>query len=238
MKQLQQRYLDLFGEMTNCRNKVWLIKRIAWRLQARAEGGLSERALQRAAELADDADLRMLPPRTKSSTASSNPTLVPITAPSDSDRRLPPPGSLISRRYKGGVVQVEVLQEGFLYDGERFTSLSAVAKKVTALCQIFGVHRLDALVVRAAVRFNLGNPEGAKADLKEAVGLARDEWKLSRCSITQLVTTAQRIEGKIPDLTPLSVSLLFPLTQPSSSRRDGAVFAASRILTVSGRTWW
>jgi hypothetical protein len=43
MKQLQQRYLDLFGEPTTCRNKVWLIRRIAWRLQARADGGLSER---------------------------------------------------------------------------------------------------------------------------------------------------------------------------------------------------
>lgn len=59
MKPLQQRYLELFGEMTTCRNKVWLIKRIAWRLQARAEGGLSDLAVQRAAELADDAE----PPR-------------------------------------------------------------------------------------------------------------------------------------------------------------------------------
>lgn len=131
MKELQQRYLELFGEMTTCRNKVWLIKRIAWRLQARAEGGLSDSAIQRAAELADDADLRMLPPRTKTMTSSTNPTLVPINVPSDSDRRLPPPGSQLSRRYKGWVVQVEVLTEGFLYDGERFTSLSAVAKKVT-----------------------------------------------------------------------------------------------------------
>lgn len=49
MKQFQQRYLDLFSEATTCRNKVWLIKRIAWRLQARAEGGLSDRAVQRAA---------------------------------------------------------------------------------------------------------------------------------------------------------------------------------------------
>ena len=37
--------------------------RIAWRLQADAEGGLTERALQRAAELANDADVRVTPPR-------------------------------------------------------------------------------------------------------------------------------------------------------------------------------
>jgi hypothetical protein len=32
------------GEVTLVSNRTWLIKRIAWRLQALAEGGLSERA--------------------------------------------------------------------------------------------------------------------------------------------------------------------------------------------------
>jgi hypothetical protein len=61
--QLRQRYAELFGETTNANNKAWLLKRIAWRLQALAEGDLSERARQRAAELACDADLRLNPPR-------------------------------------------------------------------------------------------------------------------------------------------------------------------------------
>ena len=34
-----------------------------WRLQALAEGDLSERARRRAAELANDADLRLAPPK-------------------------------------------------------------------------------------------------------------------------------------------------------------------------------
>ena len=46
---------------TGANNKPWLIERIAWRLQALAEGDLSERARQRAAELANNADLRTLP---------------------------------------------------------------------------------------------------------------------------------------------------------------------------------
>ena len=50
--QLQQRYADLFGEPTRSRNKAHLIRKIAWRMQALAEGGLSERARQRAEELA------------------------------------------------------------------------------------------------------------------------------------------------------------------------------------------
>jgi hypothetical protein len=40
--------------------KVWLVKRIAWRLQAQAEGDLSERTRRRAAELVD-ADVKYWP---------------------------------------------------------------------------------------------------------------------------------------------------------------------------------
>src|SRR6516165_7103980 len=60
--QLRQRFAELFGETTHASNRTWLIKRLAWRMQALAEGDLSERARRRAAELARDADLRLNPP--------------------------------------------------------------------------------------------------------------------------------------------------------------------------------
>ncbi len=87
--QLKARYAELFGEPTRCNNRPYLIKRIAWRLQARAEGDLSERARKRAAELADDADLR---------------TRAPASTPADGGRPLIAPlkaapafGRLVSR---------------------------------------------------------------------------------------------------------------------------------------------
>src|SRR5262249_32672437 len=49
--------------MTRTGNKAWLVKRLAWRLQALTEGDLSARARRRAADLAQDADLRLSPPR-------------------------------------------------------------------------------------------------------------------------------------------------------------------------------
>ena len=61
-KQLRARYAEVFGDTATANNKVWLIRRIAWRLQALAEGDLSERARRRAEELANDADLRLRPP--------------------------------------------------------------------------------------------------------------------------------------------------------------------------------
>ena len=127
--QLRQRFAELFGEATQASNRTWLIKRIAWRLQALAEGDLSQRARQRAAELARDADLRLNPPR--SQTTPTPPPPEPIGVPTPVDPRLPPPGTLLTRPYKGQLVQVQVLTDGFAYAGTVYASLSAVAKAIT-----------------------------------------------------------------------------------------------------------
>jgi len=57
--ELRRKYVDLSGDATNTRNRTWLIRRIAWLIQAQESGGLSERARERAEELACDADLRV-----------------------------------------------------------------------------------------------------------------------------------------------------------------------------------
>ncbi len=46
--ELREKFADVFGERTNARHKQWLVKRIAWRMQALIEGDISERARQRA----------------------------------------------------------------------------------------------------------------------------------------------------------------------------------------------
>ena len=126
--QLRQRFAELFGEATHASNRTWLVKRIAWRLQALAEGDLSEHARRRAAELARDADLRLNLPRSQTTTA---PPPEPVRVPTPVDPRLPPPGTILTRPYKGQLVQVQVLTEGFAYAGNVYPSLSAVAKAIT-----------------------------------------------------------------------------------------------------------
>jgi hypothetical protein len=127
---LRRRYADLFGETIRTGNRAWLLKRLAWRLQSLAEGDLSERARQRAAELAHDADLRLSPPRSR--------TTVPVAAPDRPARRpgkrhdhLPPAGTILTRPYKGTTLHVRVLEQGFVYEGTIYPSLSAVAKAIT-----------------------------------------------------------------------------------------------------------
>ncbi len=130
VSQLQDKYLDVYGETTNGRHKQWLVKRIAWRMQANEYGGLSARALARAREIANTADLRVIPP--------SDPTVIPHRVPGRSqlhlprqDGRLPAPGLTIPRMYKGVEYVVTVKENGFEFEGEFYKSLSAIAKKIT-----------------------------------------------------------------------------------------------------------
>jgi hypothetical protein len=137
---LRQRFAELFGEAPRTSNRAWLVKRIAWRLQALAEGDLSERARRRAAELANDADLRLNPPRQQAPAAPP-----PAPAPAAVDPRLPPPGSVLTRRYKGHDLHVQVLADGFAFAGAVYPSLSAVAKAITGShCNGFLFFRLTA----------------------------------------------------------------------------------------------
>jgi hypothetical protein len=141
--ELRDRYAQVFGEETRVGNKAWLGKRIIWRLQALAEGDLSERARRRAAELAQDADLRLSPPRQKRSAPDSvqknGKASVLVNG------HLPLPGTILTRWYKGQDLKVQVLRHGFEYDGQVYRSLTAVAKAIT------GSHTSGFLFFRGAL---------------------------------------------------------------------------------------
>ena len=131
--QLRKKYLEVFGEQSRSNHKQFLFRRIAWRIQALAEGGLSERARRRALEIANDADLRIRAPRSRfGQDASLDPKLsVTRKIPGELDSRLPPPGSYLDREYKGRRIIVKVLADGFEFDNRLHRSLSAIAREVT-----------------------------------------------------------------------------------------------------------
>ena len=130
VRELRGRYREVFGEDTRSGNKDFLWKRIAWRLQSIAEGGLSERVLRRAEELADDADIRIRPPAdTFKSTGNS--MTASYSFQSEHSQRSPMSGTILSRPYKGTIIRVMVMEKGFEYNGEVYRSLTAITKKVT-----------------------------------------------------------------------------------------------------------
>lgn len=131
VRELREKYEAVFGEPTRAGNKEFLFKRIAWRIQSLAEGDLSERARRRAEFLARDADLRTTEPRTPLATLGGNGTKDVKPASSLADERVPPPGTVLTRNYRGQAYHVVVRDDGFEYDGQVFRSLSAIAKLIT-----------------------------------------------------------------------------------------------------------
>ena len=128
--ELRAKHIEVFGERTRAGHKDYLVKRIAWRIQAKSEGGLSERARRRAEELANDADLRTHAPLRRVEDGKAGVTATAAVS-FDHDPRLPMSGSILTRRYKDRDIVVKVLPKGFECEGEVYRSLSAVAKAVT-----------------------------------------------------------------------------------------------------------
>ena len=120
---LKIKYQQVFGEPSRSLNRQFLFRRIAWRMQALAEGDLSERARRRALELADDADWKVRPSRTFRGFSIEEPSR---------DRRLPEPGSILTREYKGRSIVVRVLKDGFEWEQQCYASLSTLAFAVTS----------------------------------------------------------------------------------------------------------
>jgi hypothetical protein len=123
---LKIRYRELFGEESRSSNHAHLFRRIAWRLQAAAEGDLSARALERAAELAGDAELGLRAPGKFWRDLSSE-----SPKPDSRDDRLPAPGTLVTREFQGRLITATVLKDRFEFEGRTYDSLSAIASKVT-----------------------------------------------------------------------------------------------------------
>ena len=96
-----------------------------------AEGDLSERARRRAAELANDADLRRQPPKSPTTKSESPSRTKTARLPTNADSRVPLPATTIPRVYKGETLEVKGPPAGFADDGEPYKSLRPGAKKST-----------------------------------------------------------------------------------------------------------
>jgi hypothetical protein len=131
MADLRKKYQEVFQEETRCKHREHLFRRIAWRVQALAEGDLSERARERATQIAQDGDLRINAPRDFFTVGGERVQTTGDQNQRQQDRRLPLPGALLTRKWKGKTVLVEVLAKAFRYENRQYSSLSAIATAIT-----------------------------------------------------------------------------------------------------------
>jgi hypothetical protein len=131
--ELRARHQELFGELPRSRHKEFLARQIAWRLQAVREGGLPEETRQYALALARAAPLRIrIEDAATHRRGESDPEQTATTRlTSAHDSRLPMPGSLLMKEYKGETHVVKVLDHGFEYGARWYRSLSAIAQQIT-----------------------------------------------------------------------------------------------------------
>jgi hypothetical protein len=128
MQDLRARYRAVFGEDSRTAHKQHLVRQIAWRLQVQAQGDLSERARQRALEIANDADLKIRVPAHWEAPGSSP---AQSARPVQRAGRIPAAGTVLHRVYRDRTVEVKILTDGFEYESRRYGSLSAVARAAT-----------------------------------------------------------------------------------------------------------
>lgn len=123
LKELGDAYREHFpGKKAVSINRTYLWRRIAYKMQELEHGGLSPSALKKLRVLMADYD------------PVNNQALKPLATHSGGprrDRRLPLPGTLITKQYKGTTVQVKALEKGFEYGGKIYKSLTAIAKEIT-----------------------------------------------------------------------------------------------------------
>jgi hypothetical protein len=136
VKDLTEKYAEVFGEPTRSRNRVYLVRAISWRIQERAYGGLSASTIAAIAQVAEEAPRpwrrRLMDRGTRPLPVLPKPTPKPEPLPrAPRDPRLPPPGTVLRRVYRGEAHEVRVHAEDFEYRGKRYTSLSTVARTIT-----------------------------------------------------------------------------------------------------------
>ncbi len=115
---LKARWRELYGNEPPRFNRQFLIKRLAYRIQELAYGGLSEQTRSRMHRVLTEEgynDLGVKKGR---------------RALAGSEARLPP-GTLLVREWDGRRHEVRVVDGGFEYQGLPFRSLSAVASHIT-----------------------------------------------------------------------------------------------------------
>lgn len=122
--ELKALYVSLYGSEPSAYNRELIIKRLAYRLQEIAFGGLSERVRQRLDEVLIDNgyDENAMP-----------------TGVSKRKRKVtedhPVVGTILVREWRGKRYEVTSLRDGFEFEGRRYRSLSAIAAAITGAHQ-------------------------------------------------------------------------------------------------------
>lgn len=126
LAELRARWNDLYGRPApKFFRRKFLVRAVAYQMQVKAYGGLSDATKRRLREIAAAA---------RDGTFEA----------ADLERRIKS-GTKLIRTWKKSTHEVMVLDDGFAWNGERYTSLSTIAKTITGTSwngwRFFGINR-------------------------------------------------------------------------------------------------
>lgn len=125
MEALKAMWKDLYDIPPPKSNRTFLIRRLSYRIQEIAYGGLTAETKTKIRKMKRDPNAGM----------------------TERSRELPPPGTMITREYQGVEHRVTVLGNGFEYQGRRYSNLSVIARVITGTRWsgpvFFGLKRLS-----------------------------------------------------------------------------------------------
>jgi len=135
---LAEKYRELYGEPTRSRNRAYLKKRLAWRIEANFQGDLSQGAIARIQQLGDQLperwQMRLGQPASEPAATGDAATkldaALSTTTTEPRDPRVPPVGTVVRRVFDGKTHEVTVCVEGFEYEGRKYKTLSAIANQI------------------------------------------------------------------------------------------------------------
>lgn len=129
--ELEKRWKALFGTHCYSHNRAYLCRRLEWRINTLVSGGISERAMKRAEEIADDTLLKTRCRKYR-----------PRQPKRSQIQKLP---TYIRKRYKGKDYEVRQTADGFFYNGQRYATLSEVSSLIAGYYvsgkRFFGIKR-------------------------------------------------------------------------------------------------
>ena len=144
------------------------------------------------------------------------------------DARLPMPGSLIVKKYKDRTLVVKVLDDGFEYDGRRFTSLSAIAGEITGTrwngFAFFGLGEGGASCALTNGQKENGNGHAARACVV-------------RCAIYTRKSTEEGLEQAFNTLDAQREAGGVVHQQPAPGRLGGACRRSTTTAATPAPTW-
>ena len=108
---LKKMWRELMGTEPPPYNRVLLVKRLSYRVQELAFGGLSKEAEHRLDDLVDELEGKK--------------------KPKPKDMSAPIVGTKLIREWKGVLQEVTTLSDGYEWQGRAYKSLSAVARAIT-----------------------------------------------------------------------------------------------------------